>query len=269
MNYTYSPMIEVQDLVKKYDDSHALRKISFQVQRGEIFAFLGPNGAGKTTTIKILTTLLRATAGRVRIDGLDVASHQHEVRQRLGIVFQDSSLDEQLTVRENMQYHAVLYDIPRKTRELRIQMLATLFGVWEARDKQVRQLSGGMKRRLEVARGLLHNPKALFLDEPTIGLDPQSRNYLWTQIKQLNEDEGVTVFLTTHYMEEAERVAHRIAILDDGSIIAQGTAKDLNAQTKSDTLEDSFIALTGHEIRAEDSGRIDQMRQLSRLARRN
>lgn len=266
-------MIDVQNLVKNYGNSQALRGISFQVQRGEIFAFLGPNGAGKTTTIKILTTLLRPTTGRVEIDGLDVTVDQHAVRQKLGIVFQDSSLDDQLTVLENMQYHAVLYDVPRRSRAARIEMLVDVFGLWEHRHKQVRRLSGGLKRRVEVARGLIHHPKTLFLDEPTIGLDPQSRNYLWAQIKQLNEYEDVTVFLTTHYMEEAERFAHRIAILDDGNIIAQGTAKDLNAQTHSETLEESFIALTGYEIRPEharaiQAGTINRMRQFSRLGRK-
>src|SRR5258705_7756248 len=270
MNGKFSnpPMISVQNLVKNYGNYQALRGISFQVQRGEIFSFLGPNGAGKTTAIKILTTLLRPTIGRVEIDGLDVTVAQHAVRERLGIVFQDSSLDDQLTVLENMQYHAVLYDVPRSARAPRIEVLIDVFGLGEYRHKQVRRLSGGLKRRVEVARGLIHNPKTLFLDEPTIGLDPQSRNYLWAQVKQLNEREDVTVFLTTHYMEEAERFAHRIAILDHGNIIAQGTAKDLNMQTHSDTLEDSFIALTGHEVRSEDPGKIGRMHKLSQLGRR-
>ena len=184
------------------------------------------------------------------------------MRSRFGIVFQDPSLDSELTAYENMELHGVLYHVPRRTRQPRIEMLLTLFELWERRDSYVKTYSGGMKRRLEIARGLLHTPKILFLDEPTLGLDPQSRNQLWTHVKHLNETEGVTVFLTTHYMDEAERVAHRIGIIDHGHIVAQGTADELKQQTKADSLEGAFLSLTGSTIRDEvRRRRDDQMRQ--------
>ena len=182
-------MIRVENLVKTYGEIKAVRDISFDVQKGEIFAFLGPNGAGKTTTIKMLTTLLRPTSGKVMIDGLDPATHQNEVRKRFGIVFQDPSLDDELTAYENMDLHGALYGVPRKVRSERTEMLLKLFELWDRRDDPVKQFSGGMRRRLEIARGLLHTPKILFLDEPTLGLDPQTRNQLWTHVKKLNEEE--------------------------------------------------------------------------------
>ena len=235
---------------------------------GEIFAFLGPNGAGKTTTIQMLTTLLRPTSGSITIDGLDPAARPLEVRRRFGIVFQDPSLDHELTAYENMDLHGVLYHVPRKVRAERIQSLLTLFELWDRRDARVKTFSGGMKRRLEIARGFLHTPKILFLDEPTLGLDPQSRNQLWTHVRHLNETEGVTVFLTTHYMDEAERVAHRIAVIDHGKIVAQGTPQELKQQTSTDSLEAAFLALTGTSIRDESAGSADQMRQVARMWRR-
>ena len=209
-------MIRVTNLVKKYGDITAVNDIPSMWTQGEIFAFLGPNGAGKTTTIKMLTTLLKPTSGEVELDGLDPADQQNEARKRFGIVFQDPSLDDELTAYENMDFHGVLYKVPRKLRQERIERLLKLFELWERRNDPVKQFSGGMRRRLEIARGLLHTPKIIFLDEPTLGLDPQTRNQLWTHVKKLNEEERVTVFLTTHYMEEAERVAHRIAIIDHG-----------------------------------------------------
>ena len=190
---------------------------------GEIFAFLGPNGAGKTTTIKMLTTLLKPTSGSIELDGLDPLTQQNEARQRFGIVFQDPSLDGDLTAWENMEIHGVLYHVPHKVRRQRSEELLKLFELWERRNDQVKKFSGGMKRRLEIARGFLHTPKILFLDEPTLGLDPQSRNQLWTHVKKVNEAEKVTVFLTTHYMDEADRVAHRIGVIDHGKLVAQGT----------------------------------------------
>jgi ABC-2 type transport system ATP-binding protein len=216
----------------------------FDVAPGEIFAFLGPNGAGKTTTIQMLTTLVPPNAGTMRIDGLDPAAQPADVRRRFGIVFQDPSLDSELTGWENMEIHGVLYHVPRQTRHERIRQLLTLFELWDRRDAYVKTFSGGMKRRLEIARGFLHTPKILFLDEPTLGLDPQSRNQLWTHVKSLNESERVTVFLTTHYMDEAERVASRIAIIDHGRIVAQGSAAELKQPTKTDSLEQAFLALT-------------------------
>ena len=261
-------MIHVQNLVKSFGAFTAVDHVSFDVQPGEIFAFLGPNGAGKTTTIKMLTTLLKPTSGSLAIDGLDPSRNQDDVRQRFGIVFQDPSLDGDLSAYENMEIHAVLYHVPRRDRAARIETLLKLFELWERRKDQVKKFSGGMKRRLEIARGFLHTPKILFLDEPTLGLDPQSRNQLWTHVKHLNATEGTTVFLTTHYMDEADRVAHRIAIIDHGKIVAQGTSAELKQQTNSETLEQAFLALTGSSVRDESSTSVDQMRQFVKAWRR-
>jgi ABC-2 type transport system ATP-binding protein len=260
-------MIRVRNLVKNYGDIAAVRDVSFDVEKGEIFAFLGPNGAGKTTTIKMLTTLLKPTSGQVELDGLNPAVEHNEARKRFGIVFQDPSLDEELTAYENMDFHGVLYKVPRKVRAERIERLLKLFELWDRRDDPVKQFSGGMKRRLEIARGLLHTPKIVFLDEPTLGLDPQTRNQLWTHVKKLNEEEQVTVFMTTHYMEEAERVAHRIAIIDHGKIVATGSSQQLKEQTNSETLEQAFLALTGSTIREESVSSVDQMRNMARMFR--
>jgi ABC-2 type transport system ATP-binding protein len=261
-------MIEVRNLTKSFGDVQAVNDISFDVARGEIFAFLGPNGAGKTTTIKMLTTLLRPTQGTLTLDGLDPERHQNQVRQRFGIVFQDPSLDSELTAWENLQLHAVLYHVPRPARAPRAETLLKLFELWERRHDPVKQFSGGMKRRLEIARGFLHTPKILFLDEPTLGLDPQSRNQLWTHVKHLNQTEGVTVFLTTHYMDEADRVAQRVGIIDHGRIVAQGSSAELKAQTGTDSLEAAYLALTGSSIRDEKAGSGDQMRQFAKMWRR-
>jgi ABC-2 type transport system ATP-binding protein len=261
-------MIHVEHLVKNYGAFTAVDDISFDVEAGEIFAFLGPNGAGKTTTIKILTTLLKATSGKVEIDGLDPTTNQNEVRKRFGIVFQDPSLDDELTAYENMDIHGVLYKVPRRVRSERIEGLLKLVELWDRRNDRAKTFSGGMRRRLEIARGLLHTPKILFLDEPTLGLDPQTRNHLWTHVRKLNEEEHVTVFLTTHYMEEADRVADRMAIIDHGRIVAQGSPAELKTQTGSETLEQAFLALTGSSIRDEEAGPLDRMRNMSRLWRR-
>jgi ABC-2 type transport system ATP-binding protein len=216
----------------------------------------------------MLTTLISPTSGTMTIDDIDPRRQPHEVRRRFGIVFQDPSLDGELTAYENMDLHGVLYHVPRKVRVERIQTLLTLFELWDRRDARVKTFSGGMKRRLEIARGFLHTPKILFLDEPTLGLDPQSRNQLWTHVKHLNETEGVTVFLTTHYMDEADRVAHRIAIIDHGRVVAQGSSQELKAQTKTDSLEHAFLALTGTTIRDERADAADQMRQVAKMWRR-
>ena len=261
-------MIRVESLVKKFGDFTAVDNISFEVPKGEIFAFLGPNGAGKTTTIKILTTLLKATSGTVEVDGLNPKTHENEVRQSFGIVFQDPSLDQDLTAWENMDLHGVLYHVPRKVRRERAETLLKLFELWDRKDSPVKQFSGGMKRRLEIARGFLHTPKILFLDEPTLGLDPQSRNQLWTHVKNLNQREGVTVFLTTHYMDEADRVAQRIAVIDHGRIVATGSPSELKVQTSKESLEEAFLALTGTAIRDESAGSADQMRQMAKMWRR-
>jgi ABC-2 type transport system ATP-binding protein len=261
-------VIHAQDLVKTFGAVKAVDGVSFDVREGEIFAFLGPNGAGKTTTIQMLTTLQAPTSGSIGIDGLDPKTHPHEVRRRFGIVFQDPSLDGELTAQENLELHGVLYHVPRKVRLERAEMLLKLFELWEKRDAFVKTFSGGMKRRLEIARGFLHTPRILFLDEPTLGLDPQSRNQLWTHVKQLNETEKVTVFLTTHYMDEADRVAHRIAIIDHGKIVAQGSSQELQQQTGTASLEQAFLALTGSTIRDESAGANDQMRQFMKAWRR-
>jgi ABC-2 type transport system ATP-binding protein len=261
-------VIRVQNLVKTFGDFKAVDNVSFEVQKGEIFAFLGPNGAGKTTTIKMLTTLLKPTAGSISIDGLDPLKDQADVRRRFGIVFQDPSLDSDLTAYENMDIHGVLYHVPRRVRQERIEILLKLFELWDRRDTRVKKFSGGMKRRLEIARGFLHTPRILFLDEPTLGLDPQSRNQLWTHVKHLNQTEAVTVFLTTHYMEEADRVAQRIAIIDHGKIVAQGTSLELKQQTNTESLEQAFLALTGSTIRDESATSADQLRQFVRAWRR-
>ena len=199
------------------------------------------------------------------LDGLDPVTNQREVRQRFGIVFQDPSLDGELTAYENMELHGVLYHVPRRTRAERIEILLKLFELWDRRHARVKTFSGGMKRRLEIARGLLHTPKILFLDEPTLGLDPQSRNQLWSHVRHLNATEGVTVFLTTHYMDEAERVAHRIAIIDHGRIVAQGSLAELKQQTGTESLEQAFLALTGTSIRDERADSNDQMRQAVKM----
>jgi len=261
-------MIRVANLVKEFGKTAAVQDISFEVAEGEIFAFLGPNGAGKTTTIKMLTTLLKPTRGTLELDGLDPATNKNEVRKRFGIVFQDPSLDNELTAYENMDFHGVLYKVPRALRRERIEKLLKLFELWDRRGDLIKTFSGGMRRRLEIARGLLHTPKILFLDEPTLGLDPQTRNQLWNHVRQLNTEERVTVFLTTHYMDEAERMAHRIAIIDHGKIIAQGSPEQLRHETQTDSLEAAFLSLTGNMIRDEEAGAADQMRNVARMFRR-
>ena len=253
-------MISVQNLTKKFKDFVAVDHISFDVKEGEIFAFLGPNGAGKTTTIKMLTTLLLPTEGTLSISGIDPVKSKDAARHSFGIVFQDPSLDDELTAYENMEFHGILYQVPKKILRERIQQLLKFVELWDRKDDLVKHFSGGMKRRLEIARGLTHHPKILFLDEPTLGLDPQTRNHIWTYIKELNQKEGMTVFFTTHYMEEADRAANRIAIIDHGKIIVQGTPAELKAKTKTTSLEDAFLALTGKAIRAEESSGIDRMR---------
>jgi ABC-2 type transport system ATP-binding protein len=261
-------MIHVTNLTKKFGENTAVNDVSFHVRKGEIFAFLGPNGAGKTTTIKMLTTLLTPTGGQVRVNGFDPFREQMQVRRQIGIVFQDPSLDAELTAFENLDLHGVLYHVPRTQRRERMEMVLKLFDLWERRGELVKKFSGGMKRRLEIARGLLHAPLILFLDEPTLGLDPQSRNQLWKQVKLLNESEGVTVFLTTHYMDEAERAAQRIAVIDHGKIIALGSPAELKEQTTTDSLEEAFLALTGATIRDESATSVDRMRQFGKMWKR-
>ncbi|MFC1988011.1 ABC transporter ATP-binding protein [Chloroflexota bacterium] len=269
LNPDKANIITVADLLKRFNGFTAVDSISFTVERGEIFAFLGPNGAGKSTTIKMLTTLLEPTSGHIIVNGNNPANQKDAVRKSFGIVFQDPSLDDDLTALENMRYHAILYKVQKYIRDKRIEELLKFVELWERRNSLVKTFSGGMKRRLEIARGLLHHPKILFLDEPTLGLDPQTRNHIWSYIKDINREENMTVFFTTHYMDEAERIAKRIAIIDHGKIIATGSADDLIKRTQTTSLEEAFIALTGSAIREQEAGVIDQLRARGRMWRRH
>ncbi len=258
-------MIDVQHLTKKFADFVAVNDLFLHVQKGEMFAFLGPNGAGKSTTIKIFTTLLAPTSGEVKINGFDIIAEQNRVRNSFGIVFQDQSLDDELTAYENMDFHGVIYNLAKNIRRERIETFLKLVDLWDRKDSLVKEFSGGMKRRLEMARGLLHEPTVLFLDEPTLGLDPQTRNHIWSYIKKLNQEKGLTVFFTTHYMEEAEKYAHRLAIIDHGVIKALGSPTELKTQTHTETLEEAFLNLTGYDIRDENVTSAEIMRQQRKM----
>ncbi len=260
-------IIEVEKLTKKFGEFAAVNNISFSVAAGEIFAFLGPNGAGKSTTIKMLTTLLQPTAGSLKVNGFDPVADPDAARHSFGIVFQDPSLDDDLTAFENLEFHGVLYAVPRDLRRRRIDELLTFVELADRRNSFVRDFSGGMKRRLEVARGLLHHPKIIFLDEPTLGLDPQTRNRIWQYLQNLNKTEGITIFFTTHYMEEADRIAQRIAVIDHGRIVAVGSGAELKKQTGTSTLEAAFLKLTGSAIREEEGSSLDRMRMMRRMHR--
>jgi len=322
--------IEARGLVRRFGAVVAVDGVEFTVPQGEIFGFLGPNGAGKSTTINMLCTLLRPTAGRALIDGHDIAADPAGVRRSIGVIFQDPSLDDRLTGRENLQFHAMLYDVPRAVFAARAAELLAMVDLADKADDAVRTYSGGMKRRLEIARGLLHHPKVLFLDEPTIGLDPQTRRHIWQYLLKLRQQEGVTMFMTTHYMDEAEH-CDRIAIIDHGRIVALDTPSALKALVGGDvvafrsadnerarnrlaaagiearpgpdgqlivettegdrfiprmmalladsgqpiavqsvslsrpTLEDVFVKLTGHAIRAAEADAVQGLRQMARL----
>jgi len=253
-------IIQTANLVKKFGNFTAVNDVSFEVEKGEIFAFLGPNGAGKTTTIKMLTTLLHPTTGTIKLNGIDVLINPEGARKTFGIVFQDPSLDDELTAAENMEFHAVLYKIPRHEIKPRIEKFLNFVELWDRRKDLVKTFSGGMKRRLEIARGLLHQPEILFLDEPTQGLDPQTRNKIWEYIQDLNKETQITVFFTTHYMEEAQAVAQRIAIMDHGKIIKIGTSQELMEQTETKSLEKAFLKLTGTKLRDEEASGVDKLR---------
>ena len=253
-------MIEVHDLVKTFGPIEAVKHVSFEVKTGEIFAFLGPNGAGKSTTIRMLTTLLQPTSGTMQVAGHNPVSESDAVRHSFGIVFQDPSLDDDLTAYENMDFHGVLYNVPRATRKKRIKELLEFVELADRQNDLVRDFSGGMKRRLEIARSMLHHPKIIFLDEPTIGLDPQTRQHLWQYLKDQNKTNHTTIFFTTHYLEEAEKVADRIAIIDHGTIVASGTVEQLKELTNTHTLEEAFLSLTGSSIRHEDASAMDHLR---------
>ena len=316
-------MIKTRGLVKKYGDFEAVKGIDLNVREGEVFGFLGPNGAGKSTTISILCTLLKPTAGEVEVAGLDVRKQPDGVRRRIGLIFQDPSLDDQLTAQENLEFHGFIYGLPARVRKERIHEVLSMVGLEERAKSQVRTFSGGMKRRLEIARGVMHHPEVLFLDEPTLGLDPQTRNHIWDYLNDLRKREGITLFMTTHYMDEAE-FCDRIAIIDQGTIVAQGTPDELKAQVGGDvvtitaddpaalaaeidraftvatqihggqvrievpdsstfvprlvreltapvqsltlsrpSLDDVFIKLTGHAIRDEEAGSLEQFRAMA------
>ncbi len=225
--------IEVRGLVKNYDDVQAVRGVDFEVAAGEVFGFLGPNGAGKTTTINMLCTLVTPTAGSASVAGHDVVHERDDVRRNIGLVFQDPTLDNYLTAVQNLRLHAELYGLQRDVVAPRMQQVLEMVGLWERKDSPVGTFSGGMRRRLEIARGMMHSPRVLFLDEPTIGLDPQTRRSIWTYIAELKEREEITIFMTTHYMDEAEW-CDRIAIMDNGQIVALDRPDILKAQVGTD-----------------------------------
>jgi ABC-2 type transport system ATP-binding protein len=230
-----SPIIDVQALTKSFGDVKAVDRVSFAVGEREIFGFLGPNGAGKSTTIKMLATLLTPTSGTATLAGFDIVRQPTQVRHAIGLVFQDQSLDNRLTAEENLRFHARLYNVPRDVFKQRADEVLRMVDLVERRSSRVMTFSGGMKRRLEIARGLLHHPKVLFLDEPTLGLDVQTRNAIWTHVRSLRDSKGTTVFMTTHYMDEAEN-CDRIAIIDRGTIQALDTPANLKRSIGGDTV---------------------------------
>ncbi|HUY50529.1 MAG TPA: ATP-binding cassette domain-containing protein [Streptosporangiaceae bacterium] len=230
------PAVVASGLTKSYGDIEAVRGVDFEIAAGETFGFLGPNGAGKSTTIKILCTLAKPTAGRALVAGHDVVSERDSVRRNIGLVFQDTTLDSYLTGAQNLRFHAELYAVPPAVVEPRIRQVLDMVGLWDRRDSLVATYSGGMQRRLEIARGLLHAPHVLFLDEPTVGLDPQTRSSIWEYINQLKTREDITIFLTTHYMDEAEH-CDRIAIIDHGKIVAIDTPEALKASVGKDRVQ--------------------------------
>jgi ABC-2 type transport system ATP-binding protein len=229
------PAISVKELRKSFGEIEAVRGVSFEVDCGEIFGFLGPNGAGKTTTINMLCTLAKPTAGSARVAGHDVVSERDAVRRHIGLVFQDPTLDGYLTAEQNLRMHAELYGVDSKLVADRLRQVLEMVGLWDRRGAQVLTFSGGMRRRLEIARGFLHSPRVLFLDEPTIGLDPQTRSSIWRYIRDLQHSEQITIFMTTHYMDEAE-FCDRIAIMDQGVIVALDTPEALKAQVGADRI---------------------------------
>ncbi len=229
-------IIEINNLKKSYGDFQAVKDVSFSVKKGEIFGFLGPNGAGKSTTINMLSTMIKPSSGDASINGFNVSKERDKVRESIGIIFQENTLDEKLTAYENLMLHCKLYGVEKSVREERINEVLDMVELSDKKENLVKTFSGGMKRRLEIARGLLHYPKVIFLDEPTVGLDPQTRDHIWSYILKLKEREGITVFLTTHYMDEAE-FCDRIAIIDDGKIIALETPESLKNSLGGDIME--------------------------------
>jgi len=244
--------IEVKNLSKEFNGLKAVKGISFDVKEGEVFSLLGPNGAGKTTTIKMLATLLKPSGGEAKIFGYDILKQREKVREVIGIVFQEPALDIRLTGKENLDFHARLYGLDSETRKQRIAQVLNLVELSDKADVLVKNYSGGMKRRLEIARELMHFPKILFLDEPTLGLDPQTRRKIWEYVLGLNKEEKITIILTTHYMEEADFLCQRVGIIDQGKIIAMDTPSNLKNSLNKKTLEDVFLHLTGKTIKEDE-----------------
>ena len=261
-------VIKVKNLVKKFNGLAAVNGISFEVKPEEMFAFLGPNGAAKTTTINVWTTQLLPTSGSAEVAGFDVVKKPNQVRKSIGIIFQDPSLDVELTTWENLKFHGMLYGLTTSEVKSMGEEVLKMVGLWERRDSRVKTFSGGMKRRLEIARGLMHHPQILFLDEPTIGLDPQSRHNIWEHIYELREKFKMTIFLTTHYMEESEN-CDQVAIIDEGKIKALDTPTNLKAKFDQKSMNGVFLALTGKKARDEEKfNPLDKIRQDLRLERR-
>src|ERR1700757_1128917 len=253
--------ISVKDLRKSFGDFEAVKGVDFEVRSGEVFGFLGPNGAGKTTTINMLCTLAKPTSGSATVAGHDVVTERNDVRRHIGLVFQDPTLDGYLTAEQNLSLHAELYGVQSDLVKPRMQQVMTMVGLWERKDSPVGTFSGGMRRRLEIARGLMHSPRVLFLDEPTIGLDPQTRRSIWTYIRELKEREDITIFMTTHYMDEAE-LCDRIAIMDNGEIVALDAPETLKAQVGTDRItihtEDNDAAIAALKDRFDIDARISE-----------
>jgi ABC-2 type transport system ATP-binding protein len=255
-------MIKVRELTKKFNHLTAVDNISFEVKPGEVFGFLGPNGAGKSTTINMLCTILKPTSGSATVSCCDINKEPDKVRREIGIIFQDPSLDDRLTAEENLLFHGYLYNMDNKKIGPRIDEVLDLVELKDRKREFVRKFSGGMKRRLEIARGLMHFPKLLFLDEPTLGLDPQTRAHIWDYVLKMRKDNGLTIFMTTHYMQEAE-ICDRVAIIDHGKIVDIDSPANLKQKYSESTLEGVFIKLTGREIReqAGESSWVQWMRR--------
>ena len=267
-----SAAIECRGLTVRYDGVPAVDGIDLSIEQGAFFGLLGPNGAGKSSTVKVLCTLRKPDAGSVRVAGHDAVAEPNRVRASIGVLFQDPTVDDRLTGRENLALHAAVYGVPRAERPERMDEAAARAGLGDALDRQVRGYSGGMRRRLELARVMMHRPRVLFLDEPTAGLDPQTRRQLWRDLAELRREQGLTVLLTTHYLEEVED-ADAIAIVDHGRIIAQGSPDELKADLPADMddadLEDVFVHLTGAEVRRDSASDRDAVREaVSKRARR-
>lgn len=262
-----APLLEIRDLTLTRGERRVLDGFTLSVARGEIHGLLGPNGAGKSSAFSVLIGLLPPSGGELRLEGEAVPFGGSRLKEKMGVVFQHPALDPRLTARTNLSLAAGLYGLGGAERRRRIDEMVA-FADLEGRDREpVKKLSGGMRRRLEIARGLLHHPTVLFLDEPTLGLDPQTRNQMWAYLKELSAQEGTTVFFTTHYMDEADRIAQRLAVVDHGKIVAMGAPADVKAEQNAGSLEEAFLALTGRTIREEESSATDRTRMMVRAMR--